>query len=700
VRRLLEVALFIGLSSCGPDAPLTGAVPRPTSSRSDALRPDTPNTTEPPPNFAPGDVVERFSSPDSGVLVHFTRMGANRVPPLDSDDSGVPDFVEKVEATYRDVFAAYHGPWGFRRPPDDGQVPIDNGGDSRFDVYLVDFALRADGAFRHECLPVDPVHCPGYMVQENDFAGYAYPSPADGIVTVSSHEYFHGVQAGYSSLQGVNVTEGTAVWATERYAPYLNDLEGFSAGYLAAPDRSVDQEPTTAVDPYAYGLGLFFECLTALRGPDAVRDLWERIDGGAGWLGTLEQTLAEDGGSIATVLERCADYNLFTGARARAGYGHARADRLPLAATTESNGALSIPRVRMFRASSRYYHAFALPEGAFVWWKAAADAPDGGPASIRVRFALDAFGPPQLQALPQDVVTPLGGTAAFLLVSNVATGGSSVPVGLCVGSQQFVESCQTPDAGLDAGAPDAGPPDAGDMMMPPPKACGCGEGSGPVLVVLAALVFLRSLSPIGARVRRAGVGAVAVTLMLTICGAASAQELDAGEPEPDAGEALRQRAFEDAGLAAAPLIPSVSPPAERELTTVVTGGRLPQQLKDSTVAVEVVSRRQLQESGARDLGEALEARPGLETVRNVGTTGLRMGGLGPEYNLIMVDGQRISGRINGGIDLSRLSVENIEQIEIVKGPSSVLWGSDALAGTVNIITRKPTKPLGGTATIS
>lgn len=143
--------------------------------------------------------------------------------------------------------------------------------------------------------------------------------------------------------------------------------------------------------------------------------------------------------------------------------------------------------------------------------------------------------------------------------------------------------------------------------------------------------------------------------------------------------------------------PTSEPPA---LTTVVTGGRLPQQLKDSTVAVEVISRRQIQESGARDVSEILQGRPGIEVLPNVGQAGVRMGGLGPAYNLIMVDGQRVSGRINGGVDLRRISIENIEQIEIVKGPSSVLWGADALAGTINIITRNATKPLGGNATVS
>ncbi|MBK7863980.1 MAG: TonB-dependent receptor [Archangiaceae bacterium] len=184
-----------------------------------------------------------------------------------------------------------------------------------------------------------------------------------------------------------------------------------------------------------------------------------------------------------------------------------------------------------------------------------------------------------------------------------------------------------------------------------------------------------------------------------------AGEIDAGEidaGEIDAGEIDAGSVQPAAVVPSSPPHPDPLPRGEREggLTTVVTGGRLAQQLKDTTVAVEVISKRQLQESGARDLSEALEARPGLETSRNVGQSGLRMGGLGPQYNLIMIDGQRMAGRINGGVDLSRLTVENIEQIEIVKGPSSVLWGSDALAGTINIITRAPSKPLGGNATVS
>ncbi|MBL8957892.1 MAG: hypothetical protein JNK82_44365 [Myxococcaceae bacterium] len=509
MRRLLEVGLFVAFVSCEPLALAPEALPRPGSTRGDALRPDSPNTTELPPNFAPGDVVEEFGLPDAGVLVHFTRAGVNAVPLADSNGNGTPDFVEQVAQTYRDVRLAYHGVWGFSEAPDDALVPQDNGGDDRFDVYLVDFAGRADGAFRRECFVSDPVHCTGYMVQENDFVGYAYPTTQAAIVTVSSHEYFHGVQAGYSALQGANVTEATAVWATERFDPTLNDLEGFSRGYQLLPERSIDQEPSTPVDGYTYGLALLFECLSAQHGPDTVLGLWSRIDGGAGWVQTLERQLAEDGGSFAESFERCTDYNVFTGTRARPGYGHARAAQLALATVTESTGNIGVNRARMFRSSSRYYHATGLPAGAVAFWRMHDDGPDGGALGMRVRLAADGAGAPVMVAVPPNTVTAAGATALHLLVTNTATGGPSVPVQLCVGSPAFVDGCRmaTVDAGTDAGV-DAGmpPPDAGvDAGTPvvdagigpadPPPGCGCNAGAGPMSLLLALALLRRSRRP-------------------------------------------------------------------------------------------------------------------------------------------------------------------------------------------------------------
>lgn len=128
-------------------------------------------------------------------------------------------------------------------------------------------------------------------------------------------------------------------------------------------------------------------------------------------------------------------------------------------------------------------------------------------------------------------------------------------------------------------------------------------------------------------------------------------------------------------------------------TVVVTGTRTERRRTQSPVATEVIEREEIESSGAENLAEVLEEEPGAQVVRSFRGAAIRLRGLDPEYTLILVDGQRMTGRIGGAIDLQRFPVEDMERIEIVKGPSSVLYGSDALAGTINVISRRPSRPL-------
>lgn len=122
---------------------------------------------------------------------------------------------------------------------------------------------------------------------------------------------------------------------------------------------------------------------------------------------------------------------------------------------------------------------------------------------------------------------------------------------------------------------------------------------------------------------------------------------------------------------------------------VVTGTRTPHLLSDAPVAVQVATRQDIQHSGAKDVAEFLEREGGVHVSPVAGRgSRIEMQGLSSEHVLILVDGRRMIGRINGAIDLTRLHTDSIERIEIVKGPSSALYGADALGGVVNIITRK------------
>ncbi|GAB4195726.1 MAG: hypothetical protein OHK0013_02220 [Sandaracinaceae bacterium] len=125
---------------------------------------------------------------------------------------------------------------------------------------------------------------------------------------------------------------------------------------------------------------------------------------------------------------------------------------------------------------------------------------------------------------------------------------------------------------------------------------------------------------------------------------------------------------------------------------VVTATRTETDADDTVARVEVVTRAQIERSGARDVGELLEETPGIVVTRSFRGDAIQLGGLDPEYTLILVDGDRAPGRVGGGIDLGRYTLENVERIEVLRGPGSALYGSDAIGGVVNILTRRSTRP--------
>ncbi|HEY1087111.1 MAG TPA: TonB-dependent receptor, partial [Archangium sp.] len=139
----------------------------------------------------------------------------------------------------------------------------------------------------------------------------------------------------------------------------------------------------------------------------------------------------------------------------------------------------------------------------------------------------------------------------------------------------------------------------------------------------------------------------------------------------------------------------VEPEPDPSRLTVVTGTRTERRAADAVVATEVITRAQIEQLGVRDLPQLLQQHPGVEMVYTNRGTGIRLQGLDPEYVLILVDGQRISGRSGSITDISRFSLREIERVEIVKGPSAALYGADAMGGVVNLITRRPQKQIEG-----
>jgi len=133
---------------------------------------------------------------------------------------------------------------------------------------------------------------------------------------------------------------------------------------------------------------------------------------------------------------------------------------------------------------------------------------------------------------------------------------------------------------------------------------------------------------------------------------------------------------------------------------VVTATRSGRPLKNVPIHTQVVYGSDLQNTGAISLSDALISNfPGIDS-KNLsagsGGSGLQMNGFGNQYILILVDGERLNpGDTKENVDLSRINTESIERIEIVRGASCALYGSDAIGGVINIITKKNTKTCEG-----
>lgn len=120
---------------------------------------------------------------------------------------------------------------------------------------------------------------------------------------------------------------------------------------------------------------------------------------------------------------------------------------------------------------------------------------------------------------------------------------------------------------------------------------------------------------------------------------------------------------------------------------VVTATRTERKLGNVAVPVSIINNKTIQQAGSVRLKDILQEQAGLYITNSFGA-GVQMQGLNPDYTLIMIDGEPLVGRTGGVLDLNRIAVGNIRKIEIVKGPSSSLYGSEALAGVINIITDK------------
>ena len=127
---------------------------------------------------------------------------------------------------------------------------------------------------------------------------------------------------------------------------------------------------------------------------------------------------------------------------------------------------------------------------------------------------------------------------------------------------------------------------------------------------------------------------------------------------------------------------------------VVTGSGHHQRLKSTATPVHVLSAQEIREQGISTFDGALtRMMPQVSMAPNSMGTFLRLNGLGNKYILILINGQKLNGDISNNVDLNRINIARVKRIEVLDGAASSLYGSDAIAGVINIITDQPTQDL-------
>lgn len=122
----------------------------------------------------------------------------------------------------------------------------------------------------------------------------------------------------------------------------------------------------------------------------------------------------------------------------------------------------------------------------------------------------------------------------------------------------------------------------------------------------------------------------------------------------------------------------------------VTATRIEKELQEVPMSVTVMTEDDIKKSGARTIGELLEDVPGVQ-IQNSGSQGLKriqIRGEDPFRTLILIDGQKVSEHKSMDGAAILIDSSRIERVEVIKGPASVLYGSDAIGGVINIITKK------------
>lgn len=152
-------------------------------------------------------------------------------------------------------------------------------------------------------------------------------------------------------------------------------------------------------------------------------------------------------------------------------------------------------------------------------------------------------------------------------------------------------------------------------------------------------------------------------------------------------------------------LPTLVQAADQD-TVVVTATGFEQKIQNAPASISVITKQQLEDKAYRDVTDALKDVPGVVVTGGGSKSDISIRGMASQYTLFLVNGKRISTRgtrpnsDNAGIEQGWLPpLESIERIEVIRGPMSSLYGSDAMGGVINVITKKVSNTKGWTGSL-
>lgn len=233
-------------------------------------------------NIRPIGVDEAFLS--KHFKFHFSTddFNFNSVDPRDDDNNGNPDYIDRVADAFEKTFQYFMDSLNYYPPPSDSLAGLDYGGDSRYDIYVMDIANSTYGITYSESILEDNPNSPekeknpitSYIAMRNEYNSISN-DPVGAMQVTAAHEYFHAVQNGIDGYEKPWLKEATAAWMEDVIFPDVDDNFQYLRSFFNYPWSPLDAN-TAEFKGHWYSSWIFFQYLSEAYGNEVVTKIWNK----------------------------------------------------------------------------------------------------------------------------------------------------------------------------------------------------------------------------------------------------------------------------------------------------------------------------------------------------------------------------------------------------------------------------------------